>query len=105
MDVFDNNLIIKPLSDGRNKVTLFQNFILNLDDSGILYERTVYDIMSVIGDWGGVVQVIEVVGGILVSSWASFNYTLKSIKVLYNVRTKDKYLFLKPKSDKAKKKI
>ena len=50
------------------------NILIDMDETSILYERQVYDIMSVIGDWGGVVQVFEVLGGIIIGSWQSFNY-------------------------------
>ena len=69
--------------------------MFDLDETSLKYERTVYDIMSVIGDWGGVVQILEVFGALIVGSWATFNYNIKAIKKLYQVKTFETSLFKK----------
>ena len=58
----------RPFINGWRK-QVYMNINIEMDELGIIYERQVYDIMSVIGDWGGVVQVFEVLGGFIIGSW------------------------------------
>ena len=74
--------IERPVINGYKKEIYF-NLMFNMDKRSMLYERQIYDIMSVLGDWGGVIQVIEVFGGLIVGSWSMFNYNIKLIKLLY----------------------
>ena len=46
--------IVRPIINGWRK-EVYINMNIDIDETSIVYERQVYDIMSVIGDWGGVV--------------------------------------------------
>jgi len=69
-----------------------------------MHERTIYGILDVFGDFGGVAEVVTGVAAYLLSSISAHNFSLKIIAKLFFAKTKDPYLFSQKKSLKAKKK-
>ena len=59
------------------------------------YERDVYNCFDLIGDLGGVYNVIWGFLGIICIPYSQFSYNLKISKLLFTARTHDKKMFLK----------
>jgi hypothetical protein len=68
------------------------------------HERKIYGILDVLGDFGGVQQVLETVAAILMGPIAAHAFLSKAISKLYLARTDDAALFGKKKSVKSESK-
>ena len=68
------------------------------------YDRTVYSILDVFGDYGGVVEVFNGLVYFILSPISTHSYIGKAISLLYMARTKNDKLFHEKKSSKAEKK-
>jgi len=68
--------------------------------TGMYYERDGYNCFDLIGDLGGVQQVIVVFIGILCIPYSQFAYNLKMSKHLFKARTRDSKMFLKGMKEK-----
>lgn len=65
------------------------------------YSREVYNILDLLGDLGGVLEVIEVVIGFFLVYISEFSYNLEVMGKLFVARTKEEDL-LAPPSEKYK---
>ena len=61
----------------------------------IEHSREIYNIMDLIGDLGGVMEIITTLCGIFIFPISEHSFTLKALESLYLGRTKDKKLFKK----------
>ena len=73
-----------------------------LSSKYVQHEREIYGFLSVLGDFGGVAQVVETVVMLLISPIAAHNFNLKAISKLYMAKTKDLTLFRSKKNRKVK---
>lgn len=82
-----------------------QNVFLN--EEGVNYSRDVYNILGVLGDLGGIVEVLMIIFGFFLFPISEHSFYLKAARMLYFARTKDKTLFQEPNdpelSDKLEK--
>ena len=57
------------------------------------HERTKYALFDLLGDFGGVMQVLFLIGEYLLSAYAENNFLIKAFQKLYMARTNDSTLF------------
>ena len=57
------------------------------DNVVITHERWVYTLMDLMGDLGGVMDVLIFIGGIFISPYSEFNFNMTVIENLYKVKT------------------
>ena len=78
-------------------------FMLNfmIDESKISHSREVYNLMDLIGDLGGVLEVIIFLFGFFLFPASEFSFVIKALQKLYLARTSQSGLF---KNDKMLKK-
>ena len=62
----------------------------------IEHSRTVYNILDLLGDLGGLTEVFLLVVGYFINPIAEHNFTLKAARRLFIAKTKKDDLFLKP---------
>ena len=83
--------------------------ILYHDRLAVSHERTVYGILDLLGDLGGVTEVFMIFFSFLLMPISYHSFTMKAMKKLYIARTRDEDLFKKPndkiKSKKTKQKL
>ena len=70
-------------------------------DAQLFHERTEYSILDLFGEFGGVMEVFFVIGGILLASYSDYNFNIKALRKLYMVKTRDDNLFVKQTEHKA----
>ena len=66
-----------------------------LDEDIITHERHVYGFLEVIGDLGGVLEVVLAFFSWILIPVAEHKFILKALKKLYLVKTSDSELFIK----------
>ena len=59
----------------------------------ITHKRKIYDLVAVLGDLGGVTEVITLIMGIILLPIAESSYNMMSTKRMFLARTKDDGLF------------
>lgn len=65
-----------------------------LANSGLVHRRRVYSIFDLMGDLGGVIEILLIVFNIMFLPMAEHSFNLKAIKKLFLARTKDEELFM-----------
>ena len=65
------------------------------------HERQVYDILTLLGDLGGVIEIICLITAFFLGRWNEHSFIIKAIQKLYLARTKDDNLFIKVSNPKA----
>ena len=76
-----------------------------LTSSVFTHKRKIYDIVALLGDLGGVTEVIMLVMGLILFPINESSYNMMSTKRMFLARTADDELFDKPKEEKLKKKF
>ena len=71
---------------------------IELSNVVVSHSRQVYNILDLLGYYGGLAEVVTVVFAFLVGPLAEHSFLLKAIKKLYFVKTSDSTLFAQPKS-------
>ena len=94
MDAFSN------LNDQR--IYIFMEF--EMSRSQVTHKRTSYSLLDLFGDFGGVLEVGTISIGFLCYSWSEFQFTLKALQKVYNVKTHDENAFRDSNAVKYKKK-
>lgn len=74
-----------------------------LNNFGTKYNREVYNFLDLLGDLGGVMEVIDVIIGFFLLSISEFSYNLEVMSKLFFARTKDDNLLLAPNLDEEMK--
>ena len=77
--------------------------MLTLTGGQITHKRKIYDIVALLGDLGGVTEVITLAMGILLFPIAESSYNMMSTKRMFLARTKDSQLFDEADEDMKKK--
>ena len=54
----------------------------------MLYTRRSYSLLDLFGEFGGVLEVGTILFSMYLGGWAEFQYYLKAIEKLYNVKTR-----------------
>ena len=67
------------------------------------HERRVYDFLDLLGDLGGVFEIILFVIGLMVYPVSEYSFYLKALSELFLVKTMDKDLMKTPKNLRKKK--
>ena len=62
----------------KNKNTVYL-IEIGLSSTVIVYKRSVYNIMDLLGDMGGVEQILMIASSLLMSSYSQFNFDKKLI--------------------------
>ena len=57
------------------------------DDTVIGHERFVYALMDLMGDLGGVMEVLIFIGGLMLVPYSEFSFNMSLIEALYKVKT------------------
>jgi hypothetical protein len=86
--------------------SLAQTWIM-VDNFGYDHERKVYDVLSLLGDLGGIAGIVVSLVSSFILPVSSHSYTLKALKKLYKAGTKNPHIFLKerPKRERKLKKM
>ena len=66
-----------------------------LNEEGVNYQRDAYNILGVLGDLGGIVEVIMIIFGFFLFPISEHSFYLKAARMLYFARTKEQNLFQK----------
>ena len=66
------------------------------------HTRQVYNILDLMGDLGGVLEVLVFIFGLFLFPISEHSFTMKAISILYLARTENKNVFQKAKSSKKK---
>ena len=80
-------------------------FMINFGTSKKEYERKIYGFLDVLGDYGGVAEVLTTSAASLLGSISAHNYIIKAVAALFFAKTTDSRLFADKKSNKAQKKL
>jgi hypothetical protein len=64
-----------------------------LDSNSIEHERSRYNLLDLLGDLGGVLEVFMLVFGLIAFPISEFSFVMKAISILFLARTKDNDLF------------
>ena len=74
------------------------------DNAQIVHERRIYSIIDLMGDLGGVMEIVMVAAGTFLYGISEHSFYTRAIKKFYSAKTKDDKLFLhKNKSDSRSK--
>jgi len=65
------------------------------------YERQIYGILDLLGDFGGVMEVILLIADFILRPVSMHSFLTKAISKLYKASTKDENLFKKSNNKKA----
>ena len=65
-----------------------------------MHERYRYGFFDLLGDLGGVKELITIVFGFFLGPISNFSFTISVAKKLFLVRTKDENMFLKKENEK-----
>ena len=87
--------------DPQNPKTAFKLNIL-LDDTVIIYSRTVYSILFFLGDLGGLSGVLIIIGSFLTSGYVTSLYNMHFIATLLKVSKDTLGLNYEDKKDRRK---
>ena len=71
-----------------------------LDPKGVAHSRKVYALFDILGDLGGVIEVIMIVFGFIFFPISEHSYIIRASKKLFYARTQDENLFRKRKESK-----
>ena len=74
----------------------------NLQPTNTQHTRQFYNMMDLIGDLGGVMDIIIMLFGLVLYPYASYSYNLEMQRCLYKARTNDNKMF-KPVKEQEKK--
>jgi len=85
-------VIDKPTIPGKFGSELLRVSIF-LQDEAVFYQREVYNLLDLVGDMGGVVEIIVIVFGVILYPIAEQAFILKAISELFKARTSDSDLF------------
>jgi len=72
---------------------LLLEHVLYLSSAMMTHKRKIYDIVALLGDLGGVTEVITLAMGILLFPISESSYNMMSTKRMFLARTKDTNLF------------
>ena len=61
------------------------------------YERSVYGVISLMGDIGGVMELLMAVAGVLLVPYNSLNFALKKAQVLFYAKSQGRKFFRRRK--------
>lgn len=64
------------------------------------HTRKTYDLFDVLSDFGGLYIVVMAVLTFILAPWGEFNFIVKAIQKLYNVKTKRQSIFRRSQSQK-----
>lgn len=71
-----------------------------MHDQMNIYSRTIYGLLDVFGDFGGLLEVVMGVLALIISPWVEFQFNVKAIQKLYSVRTQKNSTFRKSAAKK-----
>jgi hypothetical protein len=77
---------------GETNTRLLYRNIYELDKVGLMHERTVYGFLSMIGDLGGVIEIIMLLFGFFMFPISEFSFNVKAMKKWFLARTRDQNL-------------
>ena len=89
---------IRARRDSNDRVLM--TTLLELSGVSIEHSRKIYGLLDVVGDFGGVYEVLMLLGFLFLSPWSEFKYASKAIQKMYLVRTKARGLFRDTQSEK-----
>lgn len=64
------------------------------DQIGVGHERAIYSLLDLLGDLGGVTEVMMIVFCFIILPISEHSFVVKAMKKLYIARTKDSDLFM-----------
>ena len=71
-----------------------------LDQQKYVHTRQIYSILDLLGDLGGVLEVLLFVAGLFILPLSEFSFNLKALSLLYMGKTSNPELFRLPKKVK-----
>jgi len=90
LDSFSNDVVrplfLQDMDLGTGQVYLRVSLLLSVEQ--VLHKRRSYSLLDLFGEFGGVLEVGTILFSFYLGSWAEFQYYLKAIQKLYNVKTK-----------------
>ena len=64
------------------------------------HSRKTYGLLDVFGDFGGLNEVVTTIFFVILAPWVQFNFNVKALQKLYNVKTKKHSKFRRSNSTK-----
>lgn len=83
---------------------LYKIFI-TFDQIFTKHKRTQYNLIDILGDVGGVLELLIFIFGVVMYPWSEFSFLTKALQRLYLARTKKESLFIKKKNKNKKVKV
>ena len=69
------------------------SFLINISTKSVEHQRKVYDILSLMGDIGGVIEILILLTAAFIGPINEHLFNLKAIQKLYLARTRQQNLF------------
>ena len=87
---------VYPMSYNNNndveKGSMFQT-VLHRDNVLVLHERSIYGFIDLLGDLGGVLEIVLLVFGLFLSPISEYSFNIKAIQKLYKAKTNEPSMF------------
>ena len=74
--------------------------LIDVSDQKILHSRSVYTLLDLLGDYGGLQEMFFLLLSFFIAPFSEHSFVLSAIKKLYLVKTEDRTLFMRPRSEK-----
>lgn len=86
----------------RNSIFIYS---FTLSEVKIEHTREIYNLLDVIGDLGGVIDIVILLIGFFVFPYSEHNFYLKAIQKMFLARTKNNSIFIQSRKSQLKQKI
>ena len=74
--------------------------VVYLTPESIVHNREVFNLLDLLGELGGVIEIFIITFGIILHPIAKHSFMLNAIKLLFKARTKETNLFTQSKKDR-----
>jgi hypothetical protein len=72
--------------------TLYQS-VLSLDQEQLIHKRTTYNLLDLMSDLGGVMELFLLIVGYFIAPVSEHSFIMKAIRMVYMAKTKDTKIF------------
>ena len=76
--------------------SIYVAFDFYLNTELTTHKRKIYNLLDLLGDFGGLFECIMIIMHLWIAPWSQFSFSINAIKKLYMAKTKDENLLSKP---------
>lgn len=73
---------------------------MSISSESLKHTRQIYGLLDIFGDFGGLLDFLSLIIGVIFAPWSEFKFLTKAIEKLYLVRTRSRFVFRKSEADK-----